>query len=182
MSPARRKLLLGLALVATSLLVWFAPEDEAPRPRAANRPGRELAAGGDVARSPASSVRATQPVIAMRDAQLEPAPRAETGTVVDLFKSHTWYVPPPPPPEPVKGPPPPPPEPTAPPLPFAYMGQVVEDRNVQLVLTRGDRIVTVRAGDKIDQNYRLESFNDGILTFVYLPLDIKQTLAIGGAP
>jgi len=184
MKPAQRKWILGLGLAATVALVWLAPEDEASKARPASRTMLELATGGDAAK--VRSTPAKTPLsstLAMQDAQLEQVPRAETGAVADLFRSRTWFVPPPPPPpEPAKGPPPPPSEPTAPPLPFAFMGQVVEDQQVQVVLVRGDRLVTVRAGEKIDQNYRLESIQNGILTFVYLPLDIKQTLAIGGAP
>jgi hypothetical protein len=34
-------------------------------------------------------------------------------------------------------------------------------------------------GEDIDKNYRLEALHNGVLTFVYLPLDIRQTLNIG---
>lgn len=170
MTPARRKWVLGLALVATLVLVWLAPEEEAPPSRSA------------VAKAQQAKIQAARSsAIVMNDGQLESAVRPKAGEVVDLFKSRTWYIPPPPVEEP-KGPPPPPPVPTAPPLPFAFMGQVIEDQQVQVVLTRSNRVVTVREGEMIDRNYRLESFHDGILTFVYLPLDIKQTLVIGEAP
>jgi hypothetical protein len=48
-------------------------------------------------------------------------------------------------------------------------------------LSRGDRVIDVRVGDRIDSIYQLESAVGGQLVFVYLPLDIRQTLAAGGA-
>jgi hypothetical protein len=50
-----------------------------------------------------------------------------------------------------------------------------------IILARGDRLVTVKVGQDIDKNYRLESFENGIITIRYVPLDTKQTLATGGA-
>jgi hypothetical protein len=36
-------------------------------------------------------------------------------------------------------------------------------------------------GDNIDANYKVESLKGGTLTLVYLPLNIKQTLATGAS-
>jgi hypothetical protein len=69
--------------------------------------------------------------------------------------------------------------PTAPALPFVFLGQIVEDGKPQVILAKGDRVVTVFVGDTIDKTYRLESLLSGVLTFVYLPLDARQTLATG---
>jgi hypothetical protein len=78
--------------------------------------------------------------------------------------------------------PPPPPAPTAPALPYVYLGQIIEDQQVQVILSRGNRVVTALVGEVIEKTYRLESATGGLLTFVYLPLDIRQTLATGLAP
>jgi hypothetical protein len=67
-------------------------------------------------------------------------------------------------------------------LPFSFLGQIIEDEQIQVILARGERVVTVLVGDSIDKNYRLESLKDGTLTFLYLPLDIRQTLATGITP
>jgi Tfp pilus assembly protein PilP len=64
-------------------------------------------------------------------------------------------------------------------LPFIYLGQIVEDQKVQVILARGDRVVTVYVGENIDSNYRVEGLKGGTLTLLYVPLDIKQTLATG---
>jgi hypothetical protein len=37
----------------------------------------------------------------------------------------------------------------------------------------------IRVGDTVDGVYTLESSSGGTLTFAYLPLDKKQTLAVG---
>jgi hypothetical protein len=70
----------------------------------------------------------------------------------------------------------------APPFPFAYMGQIVEDGKAQFILSRGDRVVTLAIGDTIDKTYKLDNAAGGVLTFVYLPLNTKQTLATGVSP
>ena len=62
------------------------------------------------------------------------------------------------------------------------MGQIVQEQKVQVILARGERVVTVPVGENIDKNYRLESFTGGTLTFIFLPLDIRQTLATGLSP
>lgn len=62
------------------------------------------------------------------------------------------------------------------------MGQITEGDKVQIILLRGERVVTVVPGEQIDKTYRMESFKDGVLTFVYLPLDTRQTLATGPTP
>ena len=46
-------------------------------------------------------------------------------------------------------------------------------------LARGDRVIDVRVGDRLDGVYQLESAAGGQLVFVYLPLDVRQTLAAG---
>jgi hypothetical protein len=59
------------------------------------------------------------------------------------------------------------------------MGQYVEGNSRIIMLTRGDRLLTVAVGDVIENTYKVESLKGGQLTFVYLPLDIKQTLNTG---
>ena len=77
----------------------------------------------------------------------------------------------------------PPPRPEAPPLPFTYLGKLVEDGRTTLFLAREDRNYVVRAGDTIDGTYRIEEIRDAAAVFVYLPLKSKQTLAFAaGAP
>ena len=99
-----------------------------------------------------------------------------------LFAQHSWYVAPPPPrppPPPVE---PPPPEPTAPAFPYAFVGRYSPGRDAPIFfLSRGDRVIDAHVGDRLDGVYQFESAADGELAFVYLPLNIRQTLSIGGS-
>jgi hypothetical protein len=76
---------------------------------------------------------------------------------------------------------PPPPRPQAPPLPFAYMGKLIEEGRIVVFLTQGDRNHIVRQGDTIDGTYRVDAVNEQRLSLTYLPLKQKQELALGGA-
>jgi len=62
------------------------------------------------------------------------------------------------------------------------MGQIIDDQQVQVILAHGNRVVTALVGEVIEKTYRLESVKGGFVTFVYMPMDIKQTLATGIAP
>jgi hypothetical protein len=79
-------------------------------------------------------------------------------------------------------PPAPPPAPQAPPLPFAFLGKLIDADNVTVFLTNGGRNWVVRSGDTIDGTYRVEAIGDRTMTLTYLALDIRQELAIGAAP
>ena len=106
---------------------------------------------------------------------------AESKAVESLFHSHSWYVaPPPPPPAPVVVVKPPPP--TAPPLPFSVMGSYAHPGDATVYfLTRGDRVFDVRVGDTIDNTYSVDSAANGQLQLTYKPLNIKQSLPLGGS-
>ena len=110
------------------------------------------------------------------------AHRVTTGKAVEaLFHPQSWYVAPPPPPPAPYVPPPPPPPPTAPPLPFTVMGSYARHGQATVYfLTRGDRVFDVHVGDTIDNTYSVDSAANGQLTLTYKPLNIQQTLAVGG--
>ena len=98
-----------------------------------------------------------------------------------LFAQHTWTVivpvrlPPPPPP-------PPPPEPTAPPLPYTFVGSYSPAGAPPVYfLSKGEAVLDVRVGDKLDGVYQLESAEGGQLVFVYLPLNIRQNISAGAS-
>lgn len=103
---------------------------------------------------------------------------SEPGATKDAFSSRSWYVPPPPPPPPPKVEPPPP---TAPPLPFSYIGRYVEAGVKIYFLARGERVLTVKDGDVLDGIYLVEGEEGSTLKFLYLPLNIRQTVDIGSA-
>ena len=72
----------------------------------------------------------------------------------------------------------PPPLPVAPPLPFQFVGQIHGREGPTILLARGEESLSVKAGEAIDGEYRLESITDEVLTFVYLPLNERQTLGL----
>ncbi len=179
MTTRQRHWLLGLGGILTLLLVWFAPQDDIPELRTppVNRSQPVPQSAPNSRATPAAPSRVASGV--MRQEQLLLARRLPGAAAADLFKATSWYLPPPPAPPLPPAPAPPPPVPKAPVLPFVFLGQIIEDQQVQVILARGDRVVTVLVGENVDKTYRLESLKAGLLTFVYLPLDIRQTLATG---
>jgi len=72
--------------------------------------------------------------------------------------------------------------PPLPPLPFAYMGKMLDDGQILVFLTRGDRNYVVRKGSTIDGQYRVDDIRERSMMLTYLPARAKQSLAIGSAP
>lgn len=72
----------------------------------------------------------------------------------------------------------PPPAPTAPPLPFSYLGKLIDGERTVVFLARGERTYSVEPGTQVDEIYRLEQARPAELTFTYLPLGTRQALAI----
>jgi hypothetical protein len=73
----------------------------------------------------------------------------------------------------------PPPPPQAPPLPFTFMGKLVDEGGIVVFLTNGARNWIVRAGDTIESLYRVEAIGEERMTLIYLALQTPQELAIG---
>jgi Tfp pilus assembly protein PilO len=124
--------------------------------------------------------------------QLEPVPASATlpaservvtsSCAAALFAQHTWAVLAPLPKLPPPPPPPPPPEPTAPPLPFVMIGSYAPaGEQPVFILSRADQVISAKVGDRLDDAYKLESAAGGELVFVYLPLDIRQSLSLGAS-
>ena len=71
-----------------------------------------------------------------------------------------------------------PPAPTAPALPFRYVGRAVEDGRIAVFLQRGNENYSVVQGEHAGRDYRVEQITDAAVTFTYLPLGARQTLAV----
>jgi hypothetical protein len=154
--------LLGLTLSAAA---WVSQEDEAAELVRDARP------------VPAQTIAplARNKVEAATELKMNKLQRETKNEVAaDLFEAKSWYVPPPPP-KPL-----PPPPPSAPPLPFVYMGKTIEDGQLTVFLTKQERNYVVKAGDTLDGMYKVEEASPSMMTLIYLPLNIKQTLMIGG--
>ncbi len=94
----------------------------------------------------------------------------------DLFSSQSWVKPPPP----VVIQEAPPPPPTAPPLPFSLIGSYEHagDPTVYF-LVQGDVVRDVHVGDVIDNTYSVDGAQNERLQLTYLPLKIRQEIAVG---
>lgn len=114
-------------------------------------------------------------------------PRVLVVPQVDLFASQNWYV------APVmtaadqaaaalNSAPAAPLVPTAPPLPFQFIGKLEDRQQLQVFLQNGERLYVVRAGDVIDEVYKIDHISATEMSFVYLPLKFAQTLSVGSAP
>jgi hypothetical protein len=176
--PKLRVALVVVALAATLAAVRWA--DNLPDLADA---GAKAMAGNGRARPQREQKPASQPS-ALDLQRLQRGPQADPSS--DPFGARDFRPPPPKP----KGlaaagtsialpPPPPPPPPQAPPLPFIYMGRLAEDQSTTVFLTAGDRNLVVKPGDVIDNTYKVEQVTDSAVVMTYLPMNQRQTLAIG---
>lgn len=118
--------------------------------------------------------------LAMIPSRLEP--RLIEGDYDDAFAVRSWTPPPPPPPKVTLAPkvqaPSTPPQPVVPSLPYRYLGRLEDGDLVTIFLGFGERNFAVKVGEVFEGNYRLESMQDNVLTFTYVPLNIRQTLSV----
>lgn len=162
----RRWLLLLPVLLALGVLTWRYP----PAGLEPAGPSREAQV---VPAVPAGPTAESQ--VAAAAGLGQPPPPAAL-PVVDIFAVRSWEPPPPP----VDTTPPPP---QAPPLPFKFIGRiVVPGGGASFMLDDGQRVIIVGVGDTIGGKYRLEKYEAGQLLFRYRPMNVRQALAIGGAP
>lgn len=173
-----KKTILAVALAATLVAAWFAPDDDggviAPVAPAAARNSAPVAA-----RSSAPTVAATAPGA---DTSLTIRPREQGDEVGNAFGGGQWQNPSPLKPQAARvavqqaG--------TSKPqvaagLPIRVLGRYVEDGKVAYFLQIGERNVLARVGDKVGDDYHFDSAGPNGLTFTYLPLNQQQVLAAG---
>lgn len=170
--PLIRAAVLAVALVGTAWLAVHAPAleddaqpavdavDRAPRSAQERRPAD---ARGSEAAEKAAEI-------------LELRPRTMTAETRALFASISWA-----PPARPAAPPPPPPPPTAPALPFSFVGKRHDGTAWEVFVNRGEQTIILREAQVIDGQYRIDSIKPPLMTVTYLPLDEKQSLAIGAA-
>jgi hypothetical protein len=121
---------------------------------------------------PAIQIRSEdQPVL------LIPSSKIRYGDVEqDIFSPHSWR---PPvlklPSQTVSLPP------AAPPLPFTYIGKIVNGDKLTIVVSSPDGNYAITSGKVIDGKYRVENVDDFQVVFTYLPLNIQQPLLIGAS-
>jgi hypothetical protein len=130
---------------------------------------------GARAASPAAGAQASPADAAPSDLhpfEFKRALGAVGASALRLFASQSWE-PPPPKVRPQRALPP-----VAPPLPFQFVGKLVYDGQLSVLLATGDSVIPVKEGETLDGTYRIESFTDREITLVYLPLAQKQVLPL----
>lgn len=175
-----KKAVLGAAAVATLLAALFAPEDEGSIVGPATATPRQVER---VAVAPL--VVATGAAPANRALAIEPRRVLDDEEAATLFAKQSWQ-----PETPKKimldqqaaqatrtvaavdanAPPP---------LPFQLLGRFVDEGKAAYFLQAGERNVVARPGDTLEERYRFDGVVQGALQFTYLPLNLKQTLAVG---
>lgn len=164
--------LLATASLATFALAWFAPGPEAEIAPVAKRPRSPDAV------APSTAAPAVPRLAASGSRLLTIRRRGEEDDIEPAFVSRSWK---PPKPKVVAVVAAAEEAPQAPPLPFKFLGRYVEDGHAAVFLQERDRNLVVRKGDVIEGRYRVEAIADGNMTFVYVPLNQQQTLAIGAS-
>ena len=69
-------------------------------------------------------------------------------------------------------------KPLAPPLPFRYMGRLIENGKTEVFVLRGDDIISIAPGQKIDADYRVDAVTETAIRMTYLPLKTRQSLEL----
>ena len=65
----------------------------------------------------------------------------------------------------------------APPLPFTYIGWVSQDGKTDVYVQRGEELISIEEGQKIEPDYRVDSITEESIRFTYLPMKKHQVLA-----
>lgn len=165
----------GLAVVTAYLLAAWVPAPAPASPRSGS--AAALAAAHARAVELAKAHSAATPLATSVEPRRRSSRVADAAWATELFRTHSWYVPPPPPPP---APPAPEPPPSAPPFPYTFVGSFSPEGDLPVYfLARGDRVIDTRVGDHLDGVYAFESATAGQLIFTYLPLNIRQIVAIG---
>jgi hypothetical protein len=68
--------------------------------------------------------------------------------------------------------------PVAPPLPFQYLGKIVDGDQTSVFVIRGEEHYSVEPGQTIDKQYKVERVTETAITFTYLPLGTRQVLPV----
>lgn len=175
-----KKAVLGAAAVATLLAALFAPEDEGSIVGPATATPRQVERV-----APAPVAAAAEAPQTSRALAIEPRRGLDDEEAATLFAKQSWQ-----PETPKKimldqqaaqatravaaidanAPPP---------LPFQFLGRFVDEGKAAYFLQAGERNVVARPGDTLEERYRFDGVVQGALQFTYLPLNLKQTLAVG---
>lgn len=102
----------------------------------------------------------------------------------DIFLSKSWYVPPVQAAQVVSQQAsitPPPPPPSAPPMPFTFVGRMVDGNEVTLFLLRNGQQYTVKKGETLDATYRVDEITSTEAALTHIPTNTRQALVFNSA-
>jgi hypothetical protein len=71
--------------------------------------------------------------------------------------------------------------PSAPALPFTYFGKLIENGKTEVFVMRGDELISIAAGQKIDGEYRVDAITESSIVFTYLPLKARLSIELAEA-
>lgn len=171
MTPKQRWLIIGSILLATLAAGYMIDDEALPE----NGMAKKSATTRSVASSSTPANRRSSDTASEAVAPLS-FPESVTGDAVgeaqtiDPFRNKSWVVAP----QPL-----PPAKSTAPPLPFQYLGKVIEDGGIRVFLNHQGQNLIVSAGDVINGLYTVVGIAGSQMTFLYQPLKEKQALSIG---
>jgi hypothetical protein len=148
-TPRRRWAVISLTAIATGVAAWVGPEDKSVA---------ETALPVERAHAAPKPAASSAPI----DTQLPV--REEIGQQRgDPFATLAWT----PPAKAATASKEPPPKPQAPPNPYKFAGTVHHDGVRKVFLMLGDHVVEVKAGEKLEQGFRVKSVTDQAVTLVY---------------
>lgn len=183
MSTGPRQLALCGALAATlAATAWVATQpEEAAATAAVVQPAHRRAAT-------ASAVPATLASSPTTAASADPVRQPWAEAPPEQFAA--WQPPPPPPPPPAPPPPPPiaaaPPPPMAPPMTYQMIGRLVEGEGAKAIevalLADSNSTLSVRRGDVIDGQWRVEQVSASGVSLVWLPAKLPQMIVFRPVP
>lgn len=175
MNQKQTRIALILAAIATLALIWFAPKDEGISTSEPAKPaGMQRQSTSSAAVSASASASATGSGVPVLSGSRETVHGSRS-----LFAAGSWFVPPPPPKATPAPPPPPPPPPQAPSVPFTYLGKYIEDSVTQIILSKGNRVITAKVGETIDTNYHVDRIDANAIVLTYIPMGKVQTIPTG---
>lgn len=177
MTPKQRWVIIGGVLFVTLAAAYFAEDETAPEEgkskvaKSAGKIATNLAGEGrrdgkdeQKGESLAGPLSFPEPVVAKATEE------GELTAIIDPFRNKSWFIAPPPPPLA---------KPVAPALPFLYLGKLVEDGEPRVFLNHQGKHLIAKVGDVINGTYSVEEIAGGQITFLYQPLQQKQSLPIG---
>lgn len=188
----KQLLLMGGLLLSVGLSAWTYWQERDAQTQSPETPKSSAASVASIAQAPIAD--ASPPIPPPVPLPLGLVARSRVPVTLDPFAPLAVIEPPKPktpePPKVVE-------VPKAPPLPFQYMGKLVDSessvnsggatspatpKKVVVYLVRGNETFSVSPGDAIDASYQFVGLEGDTLVFKYIPLSERQTLATGQLP